>query len=137
MALSNRDDGMDTFGNTGQLRIPTHSSFGLGSRGNQVSGGAANPFQNMGGASPRNNNNTLIDLGDSGSSLGRSNSNNPFQAVSQAGGQGGFNSFVNPQNGGQANSGFLSSQATGFGNFGHTSGQTNGNSGAYSNNLLF
>ncbi|KAF9902226.1 hypothetical protein EC991_005172 [Linnemannia zychae] len=126
MALSNRDDGMDTFGNTGQLRIPTHTSFGLGNRGT-ANGGAANPFQNLGGAGA-NNNNTLIDVGDSGNGLGRSNSNNPFQATSMAGGQ--------------TNSGFLSSQATGFGamnsnGFGQTTGQMNGNSGAYSNNMLF
>ncbi|KAG0364960.1 hypothetical protein BGX24_004332 [Mortierella sp. AD032] len=125
MALSNRDDGMDTFGNTGQLRIPSHTSYGLGSRGTNTNGGAANPFQNMGGAGA-NNNNALIDIGgDSGSGLGRSNSNNPFQMT-----------------GGQTNSGFLSSQATGFGamngnGYGQTAGQTNGNSGAYSNNMLF
>ncbi|KAF9128530.1 hypothetical protein BGW39_004983 [Mortierella sp. 14UC] len=128
MALSNRDDGMDTFGNIGQLRIPTHTSFGLGTRGT-ANGGAANPFQNLGGAGAgASNNNALIDIGDSGSGLGRSNSNNPFQAISMAGGQ--------------TNSGFLSSQATGFGamngnGFGQTAGQMNGNSGAYSNNMLF
>ncbi|KAG0262268.1 hypothetical protein BGZ95_004055 [Linnemannia exigua] len=124
MALSNRDDGMDTFGNTGQLRIPSHTSFGLGNRGANANGVAANPFQNLGGAGA-NNNSALIDIGDSGSGLGRSNSNNPFQMA-----------------GGQTNSGFLSSQATGFGamngnGFGQTAGQANGNSGAYSNNLLF
>lgn len=127
MALSNRDDGMDTFGNTGQLRIPTHSSFGLGNRGTNVNDGAANPFQNLGGAGASNNSNSLIDIGDSGSNLGRSNSNNPFQAIAQAGGQ--------------TNSGFLSSQATGYGGmnsngFGQN-GHMNNNSGAYSNNMLF
>lgn len=126
MALSNRDDGMDTFGNTGQLRIPTHTSFGLGSRGTNVNG-AANPFQNLGGAGASNNSNSLIDIGDSGSNLGRSNSNNPFQAIAQGGGQ--------------THSGFLSSQATGFGGingngFGQN-GQMNGNNGAYSSNMLF
>ncbi|KAH7043479.1 hypothetical protein BKA57DRAFT_469917 [Linnemannia elongata] len=126
MALSNRDDGMDTFGNTGQLRIPTHTSFGLGSRGTNVNG-AANPFQNLGGAGASNNSNSLIDIGDSGSNLGRSNSNNPFQAIAQGGGQ--------------THSGFLSSQATGFGGMNGNgfsqNGQMNGNNGAYSSNMLF
>ncbi|KAF9923569.1 hypothetical protein FBU30_006398 [Linnemannia zychae] len=116
MALSNRDDGMDTFGNTGQLRVPTYSSFGLGNRGAGANGSSApNPFQNLGGARTGNNNNALIDIGDSGNNLGRSNSNNPFQSSMQT------------------NSGFLSSQATGFGG----AGQANGNSGAYSSNMLF
>ncbi|KAF9107230.1 hypothetical protein BGX29_006916 [Mortierella sp. GBA35] len=144
MALSNRDDGMDTFGNIGQLRIPAHSSFGLGNRGtNNANGGASNPFQNLGGAGINNNNNSnsLIDIGDSGTNLGRSNSNNPFQATSQAGGGGGgFNSFLSPQNVSQTSSGFLSPQATGFGGMnggGNSFGQTNQNSGAYSNNMLF
>ncbi|KAF9542658.1 hypothetical protein EC957_001792 [Mortierella hygrophila] len=125
-ALSNRDDGMDTFGNTGQLRIPTHTSYGLGNRGTNANG-AANPFQNLGGAGASNNSNSLIDISDSGSNLGRSPSNNPFQAIAQGGGQ--------------THSGFLSSQATGFGGmngngFGQN-GQTNGNNGAYSSNMLF
>ncbi|KAF9901343.1 hypothetical protein BX616_002287, partial [Lobosporangium transversale] len=61
MALQNREDGMDTFGNTGQLRIPAHHSFGLGNRGaNNIGGGsAANPFQGFGGNS--NTSNSLID----------------------------------------------------------------------------
>ncbi|KAF9431717.1 hypothetical protein BGZ76_011789 [Entomortierella beljakovae] len=114
-ALSNRDDGMDTFGNTGQLRVPSHHSFGLGDRGTK---NGANPFQTQAGNS---NGNTLIDVGDS-NSLGRSNSNNPFQA----------------------NGGFLSSQPTGFGNnnglnqfsMGQQQ-QPNTNGGAYSSNTLF
>ncbi|KAF8972857.1 hypothetical protein BGZ46_010009 [Entomortierella lignicola] len=113
-ALSNRDDGMDTFGNTGQLRFP---AFG---RGNS---NAANPFQSQSNNNSSNNNNPLIDLGDSSSSsLGRSNTNNPFQT----------------------NSGFLSSQATGFGNnnggfnqFSMAQTHTGTNSGAYSSNTLF
>ncbi|KAF9360489.1 hypothetical protein BGX26_009179 [Mortierella sp. AD094] len=116
-ALANREDGMDTFGNTGQLRIPAHHNFGLGNRGN-AGGSAANPFQSQ----ASNNNNTLIDIGDSATALGRSNSNNPFQA----------------------NSGFLSSQATGYGNnntgfnqFSMSQHQTNTNGGAYSSNTLF
>ncbi|KAF8936638.1 hypothetical protein BGZ58_003924 [Dissophora ornata] len=124
MALSNRDDGMDTFGNAGQLRIP---AFGLGNRGaSSPGGGAANPFQSIGGNN-NNNSNTLIDFGDSGSSLVRGNSNNPFQASAQAGGAGGFQS----------------SQATGFGALNgnsfnqFSSGQTNTNGGAYSRNILF
>ncbi|KAF9175660.1 hypothetical protein BGX21_005617 [Mortierella sp. AD011] len=107
-ALANREDGMDTFGNTGQLRIPAHHSFGLGR-----SATSANPFQNKTGS----NNNTLIDIGDSTTTLGRSNTTNPFQA----------------------NSGFLSSQATGFGNnntgFNQFSTSTNG--GAFRSNTLF
>ncbi|KAG0287455.1 hypothetical protein BGZ98_004636, partial [Dissophora globulifera] len=127
MALSNRDDGMDTFGNTGQLRVPAHHSFGLGNRGTtSPGGGAANPFQNTG-----NSNNTLIDVGSSSSggdssTLARGNTNNPFQTPS-------------PSNG------FMSAQATGFGTMngnsfnqlgprGHT---TNANSGAYVSNTLF
>ncbi|KAF9950046.1 hypothetical protein BGZ72_008232 [Mortierella alpina] len=134
MALSNREDGMDTFGNTGQLRLPAHHSFGLGNRGTNNS--AANPFQAMGGNA--NNSSSLIDIGDSNSGLGRSNSNNPFQASSPAGG---FNS-LSPQS--QSNSGFLSSHTTGFGamNGGSSfnqfsTGQANNNSGAYSSNTLF
>ncbi|KAG0204752.1 hypothetical protein BGX28_003414 [Mortierella sp. GBA30] len=131
MALSNREDGMDTFGNTGQLRIPSHHSFGLGNRGTNA--GAANPFQSM-----NSNSNSLIDIGDSGNSgLGRSNSNNPFQA-SQGGG---FSSMMSPQTQAQTNSGFLSSQATGFGAMNSlnqfSTGQVNNNSGAYSSNTLF
>ncbi|KAG0229966.1 hypothetical protein B0O80DRAFT_490587 [Mortierella sp. GBAus27b] len=109
MALQNRDDGMDTFGNTGSVRFPAHHGGAANLISTQRTG--VNPFQ---GANA-NNSNSLIDVGDSGSTLLRSNTNNPFQSTT---------------------SGFLSSQATGF-------GSTNGNmfnqqsSGAYSSNTLF
>ncbi|KAG0040715.1 hypothetical protein BGZ83_002447 [Gryganskiella cystojenkinii] len=136
-ALSNRDDGMDTFGNTGQLRIPTYHSYGLGERGSVKSnptGSAANPFQSMAGNNNANNSNSLIDIGGSSASadnigfLGRSNTttNNPFQMGGAA---------SSPSNG------FLSSQATGFGGMSsfnmqqHQQPQNNG--GAYSGNTLF
>ncbi|KAF9315359.1 hypothetical protein BG003_003108 [Podila horticola] len=132
MALSNRDDGMDTFGNTGQLRIPTHTSFGLGRAG--TTGGAANPFQNLSG---NNNTNSLIDIGDNSGGLNRSNTaTNPFQAQA-----GGFNnnSLLSPQHG--ASNNFLSSQPTGYGgsspyNQFSAAGSSNQN-GAYSGNTLF
>ncbi|KAF9916393.1 hypothetical protein BGZ65_000294 [Modicella reniformis] len=113
MALQNREDGMDTFGNVGQLRIPA------------IHAGAANPFQSAGMNNNNNNynNNSLIDIGDSGGSLVRSNTNNPFQTTT--------------------NSGFLSSQATGFGAQNanmfnqFSTGQSTATSGAYSSNTLF
>ncbi|KAF9178138.1 hypothetical protein BGZ51_007777 [Haplosporangium sp. Z 767] len=138
-ALSNREDGMDTFGNTGQLRIP---AFGLGGvRTNSTGGGGLNPFQTMGA---NKNTNSLIDIGDSSSSntLGRSNSTNPFQMASSTPQTGGFNSLLSPQNA-QTNSGFLSSQATGYGAMNGTfynqfsTGPNNTNTGAYSSNTLF
>ncbi|KAF9381406.1 hypothetical protein CPB97_007790 [Podila verticillata] len=130
MALSNRDDGMDTFGNTGQLRIPTHTSFGLNRTG--TTGGAANPFQNLSG---NNNTNSLIDIGDSSGGLNRSNTTNPFQAQA-----GGFNnnSLLNPNS---TPNNFMSSQPTGFGAsspYNQFSAAGSGNqNGAYSGNTLF
>ncbi|KAF8976751.1 hypothetical protein BGZ46_007995 [Entomortierella lignicola] len=89
MALSNREDGMDTFGNTGQLRIPSHHTQGAPVALASHITGASNPFQR----SHLNNNvsgfssNNLIDTG-----IGGGNTNNPFQATSQPGGfnTGGF-----------------------------------------------
>ncbi|KAF9127131.1 hypothetical protein BGW39_006084 [Mortierella sp. 14UC] len=65
-ALSNREDGMDTFGNTGQLRLPSHHTASTPvALGGQITG-ASNPFQrsNIGGMT------------------GSQNSNNPFGANS-------------------------------------------------------
>ncbi|KAF9900275.1 hypothetical protein EC991_007667 [Linnemannia zychae] len=65
-ALSNREDGMDTFGNTGQLRLPSHHTASAPvALGGQITG-ASNPFQrsNIGGMA------------------GSQNSNNPFGANS-------------------------------------------------------
>ncbi|GJJ76271.1 epsin [Entomortierella parvispora] len=132
MALNNRDDGMDTFGNTGQLRIPTYHGFGLGDRGTVKSNptGVANPFQSLAG----NNSNSLIDIGgpsvsssDNSGFLGRSNttSNNPFQLAAAGG------AASSPS------SGFLSSQATGFGGMNSFNAQQQNNGGAYSGNTLF
>src|SRR5690554_1123590 len=120
----------------------SHRSFGLGEIGtNNTGGGGLNPFQTMGA---NNNTNSLIDIGDSSSSntLGRSNSTNPFQMASSTSQGGGFNSLLSPQNA-QTNSGFLSSQATGFGAMNGNSfnqfstGPSNTNTGAYSSNTLF
>ncbi|KAG0351223.1 hypothetical protein BGZ54_003361, partial [Gamsiella multidivaricata] len=129
MALSNREDGMDTFGNIGQLRVPAHHSFGMSDRStSSTGGGVANPFQGLGGNNNSNISNSLIDIGDAGSSLSRSATNNPFQMSAQNG---------------RANNGFLSSQTTGFGamnggSFGQfSSGQNNTSNGAFSSNTLF
>ncbi|KAG0335961.1 hypothetical protein BG004_008252 [Podila humilis] len=152
-ALSNRDDGMDTFGNTGQLRIPTYNSFtsyGLSRTG--TTGGASNPFQNMAGNAANggnnsNNSNSLIDIGDNtGGGLGRSNTaTNPFSQAGGGGGGGGggynSNSLLSPQNGMSNN--FLTSQPTGFGTsngFNNSSQFSSGSShqnGAYTGNTLF
>ncbi|KAF9328845.1 hypothetical protein BG006_008032 [Podila minutissima] len=131
MALSNRDDGMDTFGNTGQLRIPSHSSFGLNRTG--TTGGAANPFQNLSGNN--NNTNSLIDIGDNSGGLNRSNTaTNPFQAQA-----GGFNNSLLSPNG--ASNNVMFSQPTGYGGnspYNQFSAAGSGNQhGAYSGNTLF
>ncbi|KAG0063989.1 hypothetical protein BGZ89_009468 [Linnemannia elongata] len=58
-ALSNREDGMDTFGNTGQLRLPSHHTASAPvALGGQITG-ASNPFQrsNIGGMAGNQNNN--------------------------------------------------------------------------------
>ncbi|KAF9582286.1 hypothetical protein BGW38_000403, partial [Lunasporangiospora selenospora] len=71
MALSNRDDGADTFGNIGQTRLPSHHTF------NPPVTGAANPFQRpnmMGGAN---------------NAMGNAGGNNPFQMNNGAAGAGG------------------------------------------------
>ncbi|KAG0329236.1 hypothetical protein BG004_002370 [Podila humilis] len=113
-ALSNRDDGMDTFGNTGQLRMPSHHTMGGPIITSNTS--AANPFQRMGGNRGNNQNvgsNSLIDISDpSAANNGGNTNNNPFQSLA-AGGNGG--------------NGFMSSQPTGFG----------ASNGAYSSNTLF
>ncbi|KAF8932168.1 hypothetical protein BGZ52_010843 [Haplosporangium bisporale] len=85
---------MDTFGNTGQLRMPSHHTVGGPIITTNTS--AANPFQRI-GAGRVNNSNSLIDVGDN---PGASN-NNPFQSLAAGGGTGG---------------GFMASQPTGFGN---------------------
>ncbi|KAF9100642.1 hypothetical protein BGX27_000311 [Mortierella sp. AM989] len=91
MALSNREDGMDTFGNTGQLRLPSHHTQGAPVALASHITGASNPFQrshlNNGGGNLSSNN--LIDAGNGAGSNG---TNNPFQGISQAGGfnAGGF-----------------------------------------------
>ncbi|KAF9354830.1 hypothetical protein BGX34_010789 [Mortierella sp. NVP85] len=111
MALQGRDDsGVDTFGNVGALRFPAHHGMRVASQ----STGVSNPFQGTRDGS-------LIDVGDSGSSLLRSNTNNPFQAT---------------------NNGFLSSQATGFGSgngnmFNQLSAGQTTSGGAYGSNSLF
>ncbi|KAF9347094.1 hypothetical protein BGX26_001398 [Mortierella sp. AD094] len=73
MALSNREDGMDTFGNTGQLRVPSHhTQVAPVALASHITG-ASNPFQ-------RSN------------LTNGSSTNNPFQGISQPGGfnAGGF-----------------------------------------------
>ncbi|KAG0042428.1 hypothetical protein BGZ83_000467 [Gryganskiella cystojenkinii] len=91
MALQNREDGMDTFGNTGQLRIPSIHTMGAPVASHVT--GASNPFQrttiNHSGLS-----NSLINIDDNNNNtnsngfggLVRSASNNPFQASSQQNG---------------------------------------------------
>ncbi|KAG0308671.1 hypothetical protein BGZ98_007244 [Dissophora globulifera] len=116
MALSNREDGMDTFGNIGQLRVPSHHTQSAPvALASQITG-ASNPFQrsNLGGMATSN---TLIDVG--GSSGGNNNNkNNPFQ-LSQG------NSFNS--------SGFFNSNPTAMGGM-NASGTS---SGAYNSNTLF
>ncbi|KAF9403026.1 hypothetical protein BGZ94_004738, partial [Podila epigama] len=98
-ALSNREDGMDTFGNIGQLRMPSHHSVGAPII--TTNNGAANPFQRLGARQPngQSNNNSLIDIGgNTNGNNGGNGQNNPFQSLS-AGSNGG--------------AGFMASQPTG------------------------
>ncbi|KAF9161854.1 hypothetical protein DFQ27_008283 [Actinomortierella ambigua] len=123
MALANRDeDGIDSFGNTGTLRIPAHHGLALNGGGR-----SANPFQ-MGKS---NESNSLIDIGDGSSSNGfgaqPTGSRNPFQQAAA---------------GGNSTSPF--STQRGLGAFGanppnnpHTPASTFQSNGAYSNNTLF
>ncbi|KAG0324126.1 hypothetical protein BGZ99_002185 [Dissophora globulifera] len=116
MALSNREDGMDTFGNIGQLRVPSHHTQSAPvALASQITG-ASNPFQrsNLGGMATSN---TLIDVGGS-SGNNNNNKNNPFQ-LSQG------NSFNS--------SGFFNSNPTAMGGM-NASGTSNG---AYNSNTLF
>ncbi|KAF9163531.1 hypothetical protein BGX21_000187 [Mortierella sp. AD011] len=82
MALSNREDGMDTFGNTGQLRVPSHhTQVAPVALASHITG-ASNPFQRSNIANG-------------------SSTNNPFQGISQPGGfnTGGFVSSGGVTNG--------------------------------------
>ncbi|KAG0225125.1 hypothetical protein BGW41_004813, partial [Actinomortierella wolfii] len=125
MALANRDeDGIDSFGNVGALRIPAHHGHGLnGGRG-------ANPFQ----MNKPQESNSLIDISDGSSSGANSGfgaqptgSRNPFQ---QAAAGGSSTSPFNTQRG-------LNAFGTNPPNNPHTPATTFQSNGAYSNNMLF
>ncbi|CAH1761979.1 9216_t:CDS:10 [Entrophospora sp. SA101] len=100
-ALGNRQDGMDTFGNIGNLRVPVGTGFANSSdplipRKSNSTGNIANqsnpfypaesssslslsPYSNSQQSSTLTNNNTLIDFSDSGSISSNQFSKNPFQ----------------------------------------------------------
>ncbi|KAG0264375.1 hypothetical protein BG011_006981 [Mortierella polycephala] len=104
-ALSNREDGMDTFGNLGQLRVPSHHSLAVPVALTSHITGASNPFQR---SNLNNPNSSLIDIGNNNTNF--TGNSNPFQTTSQAGGfnSNGFGGMAMNTNGATNNGAFRS-----------------------------